>query len=368
MKRRLFSLLLLIFLAPGTAFATNGVLVKETSSLGWKMFSDVEAETVLNKGPILTFCHNVKVFKPLGANERGQKIEVDTSTRQYRVLETHVFVKERAEFHSLTPSQPAKGTPVKDKIDTALQYNLEDTGQEPVPPTPTAVSSTGASQPTPNQGATGAAAKLFTTTILGTTVQQVQDVIIEVMTRENYTLEEVDDNKVIMGKQGPSVLFMPGPYSRVRFNILPRDGNIRLMVNQVDSQGPQSMQQTVAHLVPLIREIRNRLDGTPKEQITNETATTTSGPVAPAGKSLGIRLGEKNGEGFIVIERVEPGSKAAEAGLNKLDILLEVNGRSTKEFDVKGLQAYLEEKWGQRASILLIYSREGETEIATIKE
>lgn len=369
MRRPLLTfLLILFFLAPGTAFAANWVLVKETHSLGWKMYSYIDAETVLKKDSILSFWYNFKVVKPLGANERVQKIEADLSSHQYRVLETHVFVNGKPESHSLTPSKPAKDTAVREEINAALQYAREEIGQESLPPTPTAGNSTGASPSAPGSGGTEVAAKLFTTTIMGTTIQQVQDVIIEVMTREKYTLEEVDDNKVLLGKQGPSVLFIPGPYSRVRFNILPRDGNIKLMVNQIDSQGPQSQQQTVAHLVPLIREIRNRIDGTPKEQIMNETVTAAGGTAAPAGKTLGIRLGEKNSEGFIVIEKVEPGSKAAEAGLARLDIILEVNGRSTKEFDVKGLQSYLEEKWGQRASILVIYSRDGKTELATIKE
>ena len=48
--------------------------------------------------------------------------------------------------------------------------------------------------------------------------------------------------------------------------------------------------------------------------------------------------------------------------------VLEVNGRSTKEFDPGSLKAYLEEKWSQKASIILVYSREGKTDLVTIKE
>lgn len=188
------------------------------------------------------------------------------------------------------------------------------------------------------------------------------------MTREKFTLEEVDDNKVVVGKQGASVLFIPGAYSRVRFNMLIRDTNVKLMVNQVDSLGPESQQRPVAPLVPLIKEIRNRVDGTPKEQITNETVITVAAATNQAGKSLGIRLGKKNTEGYIVIEKVEPGSKAAQNGLAALDVLLEVNGRSTKEFEVSALQAYLDEKWSQKASIVVVFSREGKTDFVTIKD
>jgi len=376
-KRKFVSLLLLLlFLVPGTAFAANWVLVKETSSLGWKMYSYVDADTVLKKESILTFWFNFKVVKPLGASERVQKVEADLSSHQYRILEAHMFVNGRLDSQSLTPSKYAKDSGIRDEINTALQYAREGT-EDGTPPQPTVSGQTAtvSHQPPPKPGGVtgtgsgaGAAASLFTTTIMGTTIPAVQDVILEVMTREKYTLEEVDDNKVVVGRQGPSVLFIPGAYSRVRFNMVARDANVKLMVNQVDSQGPQSQQQPIAHLVPLIKEIRNRIDGTPKEQIMNETATPETGVATPAGKTLGIRLGSKTPEGYIVIERVEPGSKASEIGLAALDVLLEVNGRSTKEFEVQGLQSYLEAKWSQKASILAVYSRDGKTELATIKD
>ncbi|MDO9509560.1 MAG: PDZ domain-containing protein [Thermovirgaceae bacterium] len=375
MKRKFASLLLLLFLVPGTASAANWVLVKETSSLGWKMYSYVDADTVLKKESILTFWFNSKVVKPLGASEKVQKIEANLSTHQYRILEIHVFVNGKPGSQSLTPTKYANDSPIKDEINTALQYAVEGTDGGSVPAPTISSQETGGSQPPPkNEGAgdisAGAdtTASLFTMTIMGTTIPEVQDVILEIMTREKYTLEEVNGNKVVMGRQGPSVLFIPGVYSRVRFNMVARDTNVKLMVNQVDSQGPQSQQQPIAPLVPLIKEIRNRIDGTPKEQITNETITPVAETATTTGKTLGIRLGAKTPEGYIVVDKVEPGSKASEAGLTALDVLLEVNGRPTKEFEVKDLQSYLEKKWSQKASILVVYSRDGKTELATIKD
>ena len=375
MKKIFTSLLLLLLLSPSTALAANWVLVKETSSLGWKMYSYIDADTVIKKDSILTFWYNFKVVKPLVASEKVQKIEADLSSHQYRILEAHLYVNGKHDSQSLTPSKYAKDNAVRNEIDTALQYAREGT-EEGVVPAPIANSQeAGNSQPPPkNEGAVatasggGAAATLFTTTIMGATIQEVQDAIIEVMTREKFTLEEVGDNKVVVGKQGASVLFIPGAYSRVRFNMLTRDTNVKLMVNQVDSLGPESQQRPVAPLVPLIREIRNRVDGTPKEQITNETVTPVATAANQAGKSLGIRLGKKNTDGYIVIEKVEPGSKAAQTGLAALDLLLEVNGRSTKDFDVSALQAYLEEKWLQKASIVVVFSREGKTDLVSIKD
>lgn len=377
MKKIFASLLLLLFLVPGTASAANWVLVKETNSLGWRMYSYVDADTVLKKGSILTFWFNFKVVKPLGASEKVQKIEADLATHQYRILEIHGFVNGKLEFQTLTPSKFAKDSAIKDEISTALQYAVEETDEGSVPAPTISGQETGGPKPSPppkNEGAgataagAGEAANLFTTTIMGTTIPEVQDVILEIMTREKYTLEDVDENKVVVSRQGPSVLFIPGVYSRVRFNMLARDTNVKLMVNQVDSQGPQSQQQPIAPLVPLIREIRSRIDGTPKEQIANETVTPETAAETPTGETLGIRLGEKTPEGYIVVDKVEPGSKASDSGLAALDVILEVNGRSTMEFEVKNLQSYLEEKWSQKASILLVYSRDGKTELATIKD
>ena len=376
MKNRVVLVLLLSFLvAPSAAFAANWVLVKETSSLGWKMYSYVDTETVLKKDSVLTFWYNFKVVKPLGTSEKVQKIEANLSTHQYRVLEAHLFVNGKPDSQSLTPSKFAKDNAVKDEIGTALQYAKEETVNGPVPSPTTGSPVTGDSQAPPkNEGTspapagTSAARTLFTTTLLRATIPQVQDIIIEVMTREKFAIEEVDDNKVVVGKQEPAVLFMPGAYSRVRFNLLVRDENIKLLVTKVDTLGPQSQQQPIDPLVPLIKEIKNRVDGTPKDQVINETVTSTAGTASPEGKPLGIRLGAKNAEGYIVIENVAPGSKAAEAGLASLDIILEVNGRSAKEFEVNGLQSYLAGKWAQKASILIVYSREGKTDLATIKE
>jgi hypothetical protein len=376
MKRILTSLLLLLLLlSPSTALAANWVLVKETSSLGWKMYSYIDADTVIKKDSILTFWYNFKVVKPLGASEKVQKIETDLSSHQYRILEAHLYVNGKQDSQSLTPSKYAKDNVVRNEIDTALQYAREGMDEGEVPAPTINSQETGGAQPPPkNEGAVataargGVAANLFTTTIMGATIQEVQDAIIEVMTREKFTLEEVGDNKVVMGKQGPSVLFIPGAYSRVRFNMLVRDTNVKLMVNQVDSLGPESQQRPVDSLVPLIKEIRNRVDGTPKEQITNETVTPAATAANQAGKSLGIRLGRKNADGYIVIEKVEPASKAAQTGLAALDVLLEVNGRSTKDFEVSALQAYLEEKWSQKASLVVVFSREGKTDLVTIKD
>lgn len=135
MKKILTSLLLLLLLSPSTALAANWVLVKETSSLGWKMYSYIDADTVIKKDSILTFWYNFKVVKPLGASEKVQKIETDLSSHQYRILEAHLYVNGKQDSQSLTPSKYAKDNVVRNEIDTALQFAREgmDEGEVPAP-------------------------------------------------------------------------------------------------------------------------------------------------------------------------------------------------------------------------------------------
>jgi C-terminal processing protease CtpA/Prc len=83
---------------------------------------------------------------------------------------------------------------------------------------------------------------------------------------------------------------------------------------------------------------------------------------------LGIVLGQKDEKGFIVIDRIEPGSLAADAKLVKGDLIIEVNGRSTREFEVSTLSTYLANKAAEGSSILVLYERDGKQEMVTLKQ
>ncbi|QTX31361.1 PDZ domain-containing protein [Aminithiophilus ramosus] len=216
---------------------------------------------------------------------------------------------------------------------------------------------------------TAFAANLFTTTIRGVPTAKVQDVILEVMTAQNFTIDEVDPYKVVVAKNFGDGFWVASQFCKVKFNLLEREGDVKLMVSQVDIiQGQIAVQRSVDHLIPFIREIRHRLDGTPPDRIANETVGgAATEPTAPAEKALGLRLGEKTAEGHVVIDGVEGDSMASEAGLAAGDVVLEVNGRSTKDFDVIGLRNYLENRAAQKSSVFLVYSRDGRSEMVTLK-
>lgn len=203
-------------------------------------------------------------------------------------------------------------------------------------------------------------ATLFTTTIRETDTGKVQDMILEVMTGKNFTVDEVDPYKVVVAKNFGDGFWLPTQLCKVKFNMLQRDGNVRLLVSELELlQGQVTRQRSIDHLIPLIQEIRNKLDGTPIDQVVNEAVNQLPDSGNVRKKSLGIVLGDRNPDGYVAISSVEAGSKAADAGLVGRDVLLEVNGRSTKEMDTAALRSYLANKAAEEASLVLVYSRRG---------
>lgn len=212
------------------------------------------------------------------------------------------------------------------------------------------------------------AATLYTTTIMETTIREVQDVVLEVMTGKNFYIDEVDSHKVVVGKNFGDGIWVVSTFCKVKFNMLERDGNVKLMVTQTDTTGHMSRQRPIDHLVPYIQEIKNKIDGTPMSQIASEAVNQLPGSGNVREKALGIRLGAKLEDGTVVIREIEAASIAADAGLVAGDILLEVNGRSTTTFDVNALQSYLANRAAQKSTIFLTFSRDGKQDMITLKE
>lgn len=182
-------------------------------------------------------------------------------------------------------------------------------------------------------------------------------------------MDEVDPYKVVMTKTfSDGVLFQVTRICFVKFNLLERDGNVRMMVSEIENMGGQAVRQrSIDHLIPLIREIRSKIDGTPTQDIANDAVNQLPSSGNERKKSLGLGLGNKNSDGYAVITFVEDGSKAAEAGMVAQDVLLEVNGRSTKDMDLAALKAYLANKSAKESSLILVYSRNGAQSVVMVK-
>lgn len=214
---------------------------------------------------------------------------------------------------------------------------------------------------------TSNAASLYITTIRECTPEQVTDTLIEVLTGKNFTINEVTPYKVTFNKSFPMGL---GGYSHnnVIFNLIERDGNVKMMVSQVALLGVQIMQRSIDHMVPIIKEVRNSIDGTPFDAISNEAVNQLPGSGNEREKKLGISIGNKGSEGSYRITSVEPGSVAADAGLAINDEILEINGRVLSEYDKKAVNSYISNKWGAGSSLIMLISRDGDQKMVTLKK
>lgn len=211
------------------------------------------------------------------------------------------------------------------------------------------------------------AATIYTATIKETTIPRVQDVILEIMMGKNFYIDEVDANKIVVGKNFGDGFWVATTFCRIKFNLLQRDGNVKMLVTQTDSIGVISKQRSIDHIVPLIQEIKNKIDGTPIDLISNEAVNQLPESGNVREKALGIQLGTKLENGSIVIKDIDSASVAADAGLVTGDIIVEVNGRPSSDFDISALQSYLANKSAQKSTIFLMYERSGEKNLVTLK-
>lgn len=216
--------------------------------------------------------------------------------------------------------------------------------------------------------ATALAASLYITTIQEANIEQVQDALIEVMTGKNFTINEVTPHKVTFNKNFGDGIFIATTEQTVIFNLISRDGNVKMMVTQTEiAQGVWKRQRSIDHLVPIIKDIRNAIDGTPHDLIRNEAVNQLPGAGNEREKTLGIVISEKDAQGKFRVEKVTPGSYAAEKQIAAGDILLEINGRSTENYDKSALESYIANKWGQGASLVFAFDRAGDIKVVTLK-
>jgi hypothetical protein len=206
-------------------------------------------------------------------------------------------------------------------------------------------------------GLCGAAfgAQVFTTTIQDTTIKEVQDVSLEYMMEKNFAIDRVEDYILTFTKSfGDGWLVSRNMI--VKFNMLQRDGNVKLMVTQLEDIPLVAMkgQRSIEHLIPLIKDIRHSIDSTPLDQIINEATNQQPNPDV---KTSGLAFKA------LQISAVEAGSMAEKAGLQVGDTILEVNGGTANEKTLKDIDVRL----AAGRSVMLTYERAGKQDVVTLK-
>lgn len=147
------------------------------------------------------------------------------------------------------------------------------------------------------------AATIYTTTIKNCSVEQVQDVLIEIMTGKNFVINEVTPYKLTFDKN------FEDAFTTVIFNLLARDANVRMIVTETEksSYGYKSL-RSINHLVPIIKEVRNSIDHTPQDEITNEAVDQLPGSGNEREKKLGLTLTDKDDQNIYRVKSVDQGS------------------------------------------------------------
>jgi hypothetical protein len=220
---------------------------------------------------------------------------------------------------------------------------------------------------------TSFAAAIYTTTIKDCNVEQVQDVLIEIMTGKNFVVNEVTPHKLTFDKNFGDGFWTAAQNTTVRFNLLERDGNIKMMVSETEKisngwGGFFERKRSIDHLIPIIKEVRNSIDNTPKDEIINEAVDQQPGSGNEREKKLGLTLTDKDDQNVYRVKSVEPGSASSEAKIIINDKILEINGRALSSMDKEAVTSYIANKWASGASFILLIEHEGEQRLVTIKK
>ncbi len=212
------------------------------------------------------------------------------------------------------------------------------------------------------------AASLYTVTISDTDAQTVQDATIEIMTGKNFTIDEITPYKAVFTKSFGDGFWTASRLCYVIFNFVERDGNVKLMVSETEKVNNIERKRGIDHLVPLVKRIKSAVDGTPEESVSNEAKNQLPGSGNEREKALGLKLAKDSQDSFVKILAVEPGGLAADAGVLALDILEEINGRSTKDMTLNAINSYFANKMAAKSSIMIVISRGGKKELLMLNE
>lgn len=210
------------------------------------------------------------------------------------------------------------------------------------------------------------AAQIFTTTISNTTVERVQDEAINYMTDRNFALDRVETYTVTFTKGFGDGFWIASRNMIIKFNTLQRGENVRLMVTQFEDS-PQAWikgQRAIDHLIPLIKDIRHNIDGTPLDRIANEAKDESSnGKGEEESKSI-----PKSGLKFTgtKIESVDANQSAHKAGLLVGDVILEINAKAVST-EGDALTEILDRGLADGRSLMIMYERDGKPDILTLK-
>lgn len=212
-----------------------------------------------------------------------------------------------------------------------------------------------------------AASRMYTTTIRDTTIPTVQEAIINIFSSKGFAVTDIGPNKIDLNKTFGDGFFLAIRNRTITFTMFPREKDVRVMVTQSElNQGIVRLQNSIDHLIPLIKTVRNQIDGTPLDLIENESVNNDD--VSPKEKKHGIVINDKDAEGFYRIQSIERMSGAENAKLSVNDAIIEINGRVMSDYNKEEIITYIDNKWQEGSSLIMLISRDGEQKMITLRK
>lgn len=211
------------------------------------------------------------------------------------------------------------------------------------------------------------AESVYITTIKDTDTITVQDAAIEIMTGKNFTIEEITPYKAVFFKGFGDGFWTTSKLCYVNLAFVERDGNVKVIVSETEKFGAIIRKRSINHLIPLVKQIKHAVDGTPENMVENEAVDQLPGSGNQREKALGLVFDDNIGDNGIKILSIEPGSLAEENEILALDILSEINGREIIDMTPSAVKSYLANKMAAKSSIMLVVIRGIDKKLFTIK-
>lgn len=197
-------------------------------------------------------------------------------------------------------------------------------------------------------------------TIKNTDIKDVQDTLITVFMGKNFNLDDVTDyrlifTKIVDGYNSDAKCF-------VRCNMFERDGNVRLVVTQDDFTSKGYSRRNVEHLIPLVKEVKNKIDGTLLDDIVNEVVNEIPNTRNTNKNTLGLKFSDEQ----IVLDVVN--NSLSHGKIFVGDRILEIDGIVTDKMDKDSMTTYINNKWETVQSIIFTVEHEGQKSFIKISK
>jgi len=215
-----------------------------------------------------------------------------------------------------------------------------------------------------------AESRMYTTTIKDTTIPTVQEAIINVFTPNGFAVTDIGPNKINLNKTFGDGFFLAIRNRTITLAMFPLGEDVKLMVTQSELQQGMlimKLQNSIDHLIPLIKSVRNRVHGTPLDLIVNETVNIDGSSEMAKIKEIGFVLFNRDQDGHFVFTKVDADGCAKGVGIEQEDTLLEVNGRTFAGVEKREVESYINEKWVDGVSLVMLVVHEGNQKLITLK-